>query len=278
MPAKKLSEIQPRKYVKVELWGPPKSWKTTWAFTAPTPIHYYAWDAGYDLVISAMDRLVASGVIDLPDWEQRKEQIYVYEYPVTRWAEVSPEEALREMEQLMAQFARDFQEAVDAGQKGVGGSIVVDGGTQLHQYWNWRVDAEMERWRAMRIFGSPWSKRNRFFKAILDLAKGAGRHLIMIHHDQEKWEDGKPTGEYEAQGDRLVQRDVDLIVQSVKREERQPERDEKGSIRLGPDRKPVIRRTVTVGLLVHEFRSNPEWRGKEVPWMPFESFLGLIRG
>ena len=269
---KPLSQMKAAPWIRVELWGIPKSTKSSWALTAPPPIDFFAWDQGYELLIHDLDRLTADGTINLaePSWEKRKDQIYPYVYPSGVWGEISRAAALKELQDNMQKFAEDFQDAVKAGKDGCGGSIVVDGGTQLHQYWNFRVDAEMEEWRAKRIFGSPWSKRNKFFKAMLDLAKGCNRHLILIHHDQDVWKEGAPTGDKEAAGDRLVEREVDLIMQTTKKQI--PLRDANNKVILSGG-KPKL--AVELGFKIEECRPNSSCRNLELPWMPFDDIYSL---
>lgn len=269
---KSLAEMKASPWIRVELWGEPKTTKTTWSLTAPTPIDYFAWDIGFEMLIKDIDRLTATGVIDLdPSWATRKKEIFPYIYSRTAWAEINKEAALKDMAERMHQFAEDMQEAVKLGLQGSGGTIVIDGGTQLHNDWSFRVDAEMDKFKAQKIFGSPWSKRNIFFKAMLDIAKGSQRNLIMVHHDQDIWDKDGPTGEKQAAGDRLVEREVDLIMRAMKSEV--VERDANGKVILDKAGKPV--KSYELGFRIDECRGNSSLRGMELPWMTFDQLKEL---
>lgn len=268
---KSLAQMKPQPWIRIEVWGEPKVTKTSWALTAPTPIDFFAYDIGFELLIKDIDRLTKDGTIELdPPWDERKKEIYPYVYAKTEWNELNKAMAAKEMATLMGKFASDFQDACEVGKKGSGGTIVLDGGTQLNNDWTFRVDAEMENFKAQRMFGSPWAKRNAFFKAMMDLAKGCNRHLIVIHHDQEVWTDGKPTGEMKAAGDRLVEREVDLIMRFLRKKVVLKDGKGKTIVKDGQPQKGF-----EMGFRVNECRPNSGLRDMDIPWMPFDGIYSL---
>ena len=111
---------------------------------------------GYEQLIADIDRLTADGTISLdPPWAKRKKQIFMHTYPRTVNPEVDPEGAYKEMNVLLKQMADEFQEAVKAGHAGSGGTIVLDGGTMLHNHLTARAQKEGPEMRKKGISAAP---------------------------------------------------------------------------------------------------------------------------
>ena len=217
-----------------------------------------------------------NGTIDLdPPWKERKKQIFPHAFARTINPEVDPDGAYKEMNTLLRQLATEFQEAVKAGHEGCGGTIVLDGGTMLNNYLTARAQKEGPEMRAKGIFGSPFTSRNNFWKALMDLAKGCNRNFIAIHHAAEVWGDKGPTGELIAGGDKLVEADVDVIIQTL-RAPGEIARDSKGKPVIGPHGKAKM--DVSFGLFVRDCRGNSSLREVELPWLTYDDFVALVQG
>ena len=223
-------------------------------------------------MIADIDRLTADGTISLdPPWVKRKKQIFMHTYPRTINPEVDPEGAYKEMNTLLKQMAEEFQEAVKAGHAGCGGTIVLDGGTMLHNHLTARAQKEGPEMRKKGIFGSPFTSRNNYWKALMDLAKGCNRNFIAIHHATEVWGADGPSGELIAGGDKLVETEVDVIIQTL-RSPGEVARDAKGKPLIGPGGKAKM--DVNLSLFVRDCRGNSSLREVELPWMTYDDFIG----
>lgn len=167
-----IADIEVKHRLLLNVWGPPKSGKTTLALTFPEPIYYFNFDLGLEQHIARI----------------AGKQIFVSHYDAPMSA------PFRELEKLAEEVNADMSIAGKATMRG--GTIVIDTGDDLWALYS-RIALEEE---AAKKGGKPlrftYGAANNWFKDVVDTVKRAGYgNLVVIDREKDEFDSGgKETG------------------------------------------------------------------------------------
>lgn len=237
MPFKSAREVGvTRLPLRINLWGEPKTGKTTFTLSWPRPIHFFNFDHGIRELLLKHPEL--------------QEDFYLADY----YLPANP--TLDQGEAVLQQFVDDWQAAADV----VGGTMVIDTATDLKELVTFvkisqKLEEKVRKMRAknpkadedsVQILRPDYAPRNALMKAILALpALTDHKNVVYVWKAKEKYSgNGAPTGQFE--GDMF--RDAPYIAQGTL-----------ATKRLG------FGKNVTFAKTIEDNRFDPTLNGQDYP-------------
>lgn len=221
----------------VNIWGEPKTGKTSFLLTFPRPLHLFDFDHGFRELLQMNPAL--------------REGLYYNSY------HLPANSTLAQGEEVLQQFVDDWYEAVDAP----GGTVAIDTATDLKSLVTFvkmsqkleeklkKLEAKLEKKvdpDLVQLMRPDYAPRNELMRAILSLpALMDDKNAVYIWKAKEKYTgNGQATGTYE--GDLF--KDAPYIAQATLQRRR-----------IG------IRGDVAFATLVDDCRVDPSLNGTEYP-------------
>jgi hypothetical protein len=190
MPFKNAAEVGVHPLpLRVNIWGEPKTGKTSFTLTWPRPIHFFNFDHGF------MELLLKH-----PEWQ---DQFFYENY----YLPANP--TLEQGEAVLQQFVDDWQEAAQVE----GGTMIVDTATDLKELVTFvkvsqKLEEKIKKLKAknpnadedtVQIMRPDYAPRNQLMRAILSLpALTDHKNVVYVWKAREKYSgNGAPTGQFE---------------------------------------------------------------------------------
>lgn len=240
--------------LRVNIWGEPKSGKTSFALSFPRPLYLFDFDHGFKELIAKRPEL--------------GEGLYYQEYALP------PNPTPQEGEALLQSFVDDWREAALAP----GSTMVLDTGTQLRELVTYvkiaqKLEEKIKKAQAMaakanksfdpdmvQIMRPDYSERNQLMSAILSIPTLANKNAVYLWKAREKYSgNGQATGQYE--GD--LSREAPYIAQ--------------GTLAR---RRGGIGKNVFFTTTVEDWRDDPTLNGETFPEdvvANYEDLKGILR-
>jgi hypothetical protein len=175
--------------LRINLWGEPKTGKTSFAMTFPRPLHLFNFDHGFRELL-----------LKHPEW---RDEFYFADYSLP------PNPTLEQGERALQAFIDDWYEAAEVE----GGTMVLDQGTALKELVTFvKVSQKLEEklrnlQRKMKdatlddvqILRPDYAPRNQLMRAILSLPSLTDhKNVVYVWKAKEKYSgNGQATGQFE---------------------------------------------------------------------------------